>query len=145
MEEVLKQIAALRADLKGELKSGLTAVEVQLGENTSSLNSINYWINSLVWLLCTCIRGTRGAGGSLNLTQLGWVLQPSKNNNIKSNNIMHKRTLIGENLEKRGIIGPHRCPLCCKDQEMIDHLFIEYPFSQEVWLQATTGLNIHLP
>lgn len=43
MEEVLKQIAALRADLKGELKSGLTAVETQLGENTISLNSIHSW------------------------------------------------------------------------------------------------------
>jgi hypothetical protein len=43
MDEVLKQIAALRADLKEEFKSGLASVESKLGENTSSLHSINSW------------------------------------------------------------------------------------------------------
>lgn len=58
---------------------------------------------------------------------------------------MHRRTLTREKLEKRGIIDPHRCPLCCKDQETIDHLFIDYPFSQEVWTQAIMGLNAQIP
>jgi hypothetical protein len=43
MDEVLKQITALRADLKEEFKSGLASVESKLGENTSSLHSINSW------------------------------------------------------------------------------------------------------
>ncbi|XP_071680601.1 uncharacterized protein [Lolium perenne] len=50
MEEVLKQIAALSADLKGEFKSGLMAVEARLGSTqasldatASSLQSIHAW------------------------------------------------------------------------------------------------------
>lgn len=58
--------------------------------------------------------------------------------------LMHKRTLTGDNLEKSGISGPQRCPLCCKAQETIDHLFIQCPFSQEVWLQAIMGLNAYI-
>ncbi|KAK1631019.1 hypothetical protein QYE76_005334 [Lolium multiflorum] len=50
MDEVLKQIVALRSDLKEEFKSGLTAVETRLGStqasidaNTNSLLCINTW------------------------------------------------------------------------------------------------------
>ena len=47
-----------------------------------SISSVIWY--SLVWLLCTCIWGISGAGGSPDLTQPGWVLQPSKNNNIRA-------------------------------------------------------------
>lgn len=59
--------------------------------------------------------------------------------------LMHKRTLTGDNLEKRGTIGPHKRPLYCKAQETIKHLFIDCPFSQEVWLQEMMGLHAQIP
>jgi len=59
--------------------------------------------------------------------------------------LMHRRTLTGENLEKRGIVGPQKFPLYCKDEETIDHQFIDCPFSQEVWLQEIVGLNAQIP
>jgi hypothetical protein len=55
--------------------------------------------------------------------------------------IMHKKTLTGKNLEKRGFIGPHRCPMCCQAPEMMEHLFVDYPFAQEVWKISLQGLN----
>jgi hypothetical protein len=59
--------------------------------------------------------------------------------------LMHRRVLTGENLAKRGIFGPHRCSLCSAAQETIDHLFIDYPYTQEVWTQAMHGLNAQTP
>lgn len=46
--------------------------------------------------------------------------------------LMRKRVLTGENLAKRGIFGPHRCPVYNAAQETIDHLFIDCPYTQEV-------------
>jgi hypothetical protein len=59
--------------------------------------------------------------------------------------LMHRRVLTGDNLAKRGIIGPHRCPLCCSAQKTLDHLFIDCPFTQEIWTQAMHGLNSQTP
>jgi hypothetical protein len=58
---------------------------------------------------------------------------------------MHRRVLIGENLAKRGISGPHRFPLCSAAQEMIDHMLIDYPYTQQVWTQVMQGLNAQTP
>jgi hypothetical protein len=58
---------------------------------------------------------------------------------------MHKKTLTGENLIKRGIVGPHRCPLCCSTIETMDHLFVDCPFSQEAWKITLSGLNVTTP
>jgi len=58
---------------------------------------------------------------------------------------MHRRVLTGDNLVKRRIIGPHRFPLNFSAQETIEHLFIECPFTQEVWSQAMLGLNAQIP
>ena len=55
---------------------------------------------------------------------------------------MHMKLLTGENLTKRGIIGPHRCPMCCNAPETTDHLFVDCPFAQEVWKISLQGLNI---
>jgi hypothetical protein len=58
---------------------------------------------------------------------------------------MHRRVLTRDNLAKRGIIGSHKCTFCCSAQETLDHLFIDYPFTQEVWTQAMHGLNAQTP
>jgi hypothetical protein len=46
---------------------------------------------------------------------------------------------------KRGIIGPHRCSLCCNALETMDHLFVDCPFTQEVWNISLHGLNVTAP
>jgi hypothetical protein len=56
--------------------------------------------------------------------------------------LMHRKLLTGENLTKRGIIGPHRCPMCCNAPETTDHLFVDCSFAQEVWKISLQGLNI---
>lgn len=55
--------------------------------------------------------------------------------------LMHQKILTGEYLLKRGIIGPHRCVLCINDLETIEHLFMDCPFTQEVWKIFLHGLN----
>ena len=47
--------------------------------------------------------------------------------------LAHRKVLTGENLTKRGIVGPHRCPLCCNEEETIDHLFIDCTYATQVW------------
>jgi hypothetical protein len=59
--------------------------------------------------------------------------------------LMHRKILTGENLAKRGFIGPHRYPMCCQALEMMDHLFIDCPFAQEVWKISLQGLNATAP
>jgi hypothetical protein len=55
--------------------------------------------------------------------------------------LMHKKILTCENLEKRGFIDPHRCPMCFHALETMDHLFVNCPFTQEVWKISLQGLN----
>ena len=50
--------------------------------------------------------------------------------------IAHKSILTGDNLKKRGMEGPSRCPLCKLKEETADHIILDYPFSKEVWLNA---------
>jgi hypothetical protein len=59
--------------------------------------------------------------------------------------LMHRKVLTGENLAKRGIIGPHRCSMCCNALEMMDHLFVDCPFAQEVWKISLQDLNVRVP
>jgi hypothetical protein len=55
--------------------------------------------------------------------------------------LMHKKNLIGKNMEKRGFIGPHRFPMCFHAPEMMEHLFVDCPFNEEVWKLSLQGLN----
>jgi hypothetical protein len=59
--------------------------------------------------------------------------------------LLHRRVLTGENLEKWGIYGPHRCILCRMASENLDHLFVDFPFSQSVWTHALQGLKVIAP
>jgi hypothetical protein len=58
---------------------------------------------------------------------------------------MHKKTLTGKILAKQGFIGPHRCPMCCRAPETMEHLFVDCPFAQEVWKISLQGLNATPP
>ena len=59
--------------------------------------------------------------------------------------LAHKIILTDENLMKRGMEGPTRCPLCKAENESSDHILLGYPFSKEVWNQAlkmNPGINL---
>lgn len=47
--------------------------------------------------------------------------------------LLKGKTLTTENLKKRGIMGPSRCPNCCRLEETMQHLFIECPVASECW------------
>ena len=47
--------------------------------------------------------------------------------------LLHGRILIGENMERRGIAGPFRCPLCATAGETITHLFLQCPYAKSMW------------
>ena len=61
--------------------------------------------------------------------------------------LMHERVLTGENLEKRGFVGPFRCPLCAEASENISHLFLKCPYDVSVWMQVLKrwGDGMQLP
>jgi hypothetical protein len=58
--------------------------------------------------------------------------------------VAHRGVLSGENLRRRGWEGPSRCPLCCQEEEMTDHLLLGCPYAREVW-QLTLGLGALAP
>ena len=51
--------------------------------------------------------------------------------------MVHGRILTGQNLEKCGIEGPFRCPLCRVNSETIMHLFFIFPYARDVWDHLT--------
>ena len=61
--------------------------------------------------------------------------------------LMHGRVLTGEKLEKRGIGGPFRCPLCVVDAKNISHLFLTCPYAISVWMEVLKrwGDGMQLP
>jgi hypothetical protein len=46
--------------------------------------------------------------------------------------LVHNKLIMGDNLEKRNIVGPHRCVLCNNNSETAQHLFMECIFAKEV-------------
>eukprot|EP00253_Pinus_taeda_P006872 PITA_06872 len=56
--------------------------------------------------------------------------------------LIHNKILIGNNLEKRNIAGPHRCELCRSNHETSQHLFLDCNFTKEVWGLTLLGLQI---
>ena len=55
---------------------------------------------------------------------------------------MHKKVLTGENLTKRGFLGPYRCCLCEQDVETLAHIFVGCAHAQKVWLNSCVGYLI---
>jgi hypothetical protein len=47
---------------------------------------------------------------------------------------------LEKNLGRRGWEGPYGCPLSFQEEETIDHLLLNYVFSEEVW-QLALGLQ----
>ena len=50
--------------------------------------------------------------------------------------VIHNRILTGENLQKRGMYGPYRCPLCEHAEGSMSHLLDSCKFSSDLWYQG---------
>lgn len=59
--------------------------------------------------------------------------------------LMQKKILTGENMIKIIIFGPHRCALCRKALETMDHLFVDCIFTKDVWNFILQHLNVSVP
>ena len=59
--------------------------------------------------------------------------------------LMHKKVLTSENLNKRGILIPHKCCLCNKASETSYHLFVNCDFTQSSWGLMLQGLKAPVP
>eukprot|EP00253_Pinus_taeda_P024410 PITA_24410 len=57
--------------------------------------------------------------------------------------LLKDNVLTSENLRKRGIIGPSRCPNCCLAEETIQHLFLDCPFAKKCWANLSSMGNLH--
>ena len=47
--------------------------------------------------------------------------------------VVRKRILTGENLRKRGIIGPSQCCLCLHAEDTMGHILDSCPFAASIW------------
>jgi len=47
--------------------------------------------------------------------------------------LAHNSILTRDNMRKRGMEGPSRCPLCMSEEETANHLMLLCPFSKVVW------------
>ena len=56
--------------------------------------------------------------------------------------LLQDKILTLENLAKRGQIIPKRCSLCQHNLEMVNHLFIHFPYSSKVWNLLTKDLGV---
>eukprot|EP00253_Pinus_taeda_P033369 PITA_33369 len=57
--------------------------------------------------------------------------------------LLKGKVLTAENLRKRGINGPSRCPSCCSAEETIHHLFLDCPFAKSCWINLSSLGNIN--
>eukprot|EP00253_Pinus_taeda_P007019 PITA_07019 len=57
--------------------------------------------------------------------------------------LLKGKVLTSENLRKRGINGPSRCPNRCSAEETIQHLFLDCPFAKRCWINLSSLGNIN--
>eukprot|EP00253_Pinus_taeda_P006485 PITA_06485 len=59
--------------------------------------------------------------------------------------LVHNKLLTGDNLEKRNIVGLHRCVLCSNNFETTQHLFLDCIFAKQVWGFILQDFQISVP
>jgi hypothetical protein len=59
--------------------------------------------------------------------------------------LVQNKLLMGDNIEKRNIVGPHRCMLCSNNFETAQHLFMDCIFAKEVWGLILQDFQISFP
>jgi len=47
--------------------------------------------------------------------------------------VHHKKILTWENIQKRGVMGPSRCPLCEAQEETMEHILNNYTYINWLW------------
>ena len=55
--------------------------------------------------------------------------------------ILKNKMLTWDMLRKKYISGPSICSLCMREEENIDHIFIQCQFSRDVWEEIRVGLQ----
>jgi hypothetical protein len=56
--------------------------------------------------------------------------------------MLEQRILTWENLVKRGFLGPRKCVLCGKDEEIVLHLFVKCNFTKDIWTLVLKDLKL---
>ena len=57
---------------------------------------------------------------------------------------MEKKVLTWKNLRKRGWFGSGFCSLCRREEDFVDHLFIECAFNKAYYVFVVGDLNMNL-
>ena len=57
---------------------------------------------------------------------------------------MENKILTWKNLRKRGQVGPGFFPLCRKEEELVEHLFLECDYNKVVWSYTPRDLKVNL-
>lgn len=55
--------------------------------------------------------------------------------------LCHNRVLTADNLRRKGIHGPSRCPLCQASYENVQHIMLDCGYAIEVWGEALSEWN----
>eukprot|EP00253_Pinus_taeda_P005923 PITA_05923 len=56
--------------------------------------------------------------------------------------LFHNKILIGENMCRRNIVGPHQCALRKNALENLEHMFIDCEYAKKAWSIFLTRLNV---
>jgi hypothetical protein len=56
--------------------------------------------------------------------------------------LLEQRIITWENLVKRGFLGPRRCVLCGKSEELVYHLFVDCNFTKDIWYTIHKDLKL---
>lgn len=58
---------------------------------------------------------------------------------------LHRMILMGERMEKLGILGPHRCVMCEQSSEDVQHILVRCDVAQSIWRFFCAKLGWHAP
>ena len=73
-----------------------------------------------------------------------WKLHYPANSKILSWEIIEKKEPNWELLQRKLYQGLGWCYLCKDSDEILDHIFFSYPFTQQIWDEALRVLEFHL-
>jgi len=56
--------------------------------------------------------------------------------------LLEQSIITWENLVKRGFLGPSRCVLCGKSEELVYHIFVDCNFTKDIWYTIHKDLKL---
>lgn len=57
--------------------------------------------------------------------------------------ILKNKVPTGDNLSRRGLYGPYWCRFCKDNSKSLDHLFLFFPITIDIWISTLT--HSHMP